>query len=46
MLNTGEPKAKSYFMQNIGLALQKGNAASAMGTFPSGVPPEEAFYLT
>lgn len=41
---TNEPKAQCC-MKNIGLAIQRGNAASVIGTFPSGVPLEEIFYL-
>ena len=32
---TEEKRAKLFFMQNISIALQRGNATSVMGTFPS-----------
>lgn len=42
---TGEARAKLFFMQNISIAIQRGNAASVMGTFPSGANLDEIFYL-
>lgn len=42
---TGEARAKLFFMQNISIAIQRGNAASVMGTFPSGGNLDEIFYL-
>lgn len=42
---TDEPRSKMFLMQNIGLAIQRGNAASVMGTFPSGANFDEIFYL-
>lgn len=42
---TDEPRSKQFLMQNIGLAIQRGNAASVLGTFPSGAKFDEIFYL-
>ncbi len=42
---TGEQRAKLFFMQNISIAIQRGNAASVMTTFPAGRGFEEVFYL-
>ncbi len=42
---TEEPRSKLFLMQNIGIAIQRGNAASVMGTFPSGANLDEVFYL-
>jgi len=35
ILATGEPRAKSYFIQRISICIQRGNAASILGTMPS-----------
>ncbi|CAH2244058.1 jg18121 [Pararge aegeria aegeria] len=32
--STGDPRAGSYFAQRISLAIQRGNAASILGTVP------------
>lgn len=42
---TGEQRAKLFFMQNISIALQRGNAASVMGTFPSDEGLNEIFFI-
>lgn len=42
---TGEHRSKYYLMQRIGLAIQRGNAASIMGTFSPGTNFSEIFYL-
>lgn len=42
---TGEVKSKYYLLQRLGLAIQRGNAASLMGTFPSNDKFFELFYL-
>lgn len=42
---TNDPRSKQFLMQNIGLAIQRGNAASVMGTFPSGANFDNIFYL-
>lgn len=34
--STGDPRAGSFLGQRIGIAIQRGNAASLMGTLPSG----------
>ena len=41
---TGDKRAKSYF-QRLGMAVQRGNAASIMGTVPSGQKLYELYYL-
>ena len=46
MINmTGDPKAKSYLIQKISLAIQKGNAISIMTALPSEEKLENIFYL-
>ena len=42
---TGDKKAKSYLFQRIGIAVQRGNAASIMGTVPPGQKLYELYYL-
>jgi len=42
---TGEPRQKMYLTQRISIAIQRGNAASIMGTLPPAVPMEEMFFL-
>lgn len=42
---TGIPKAKSFLRQRISIAIQKGNAASVLGTVPSSSGLEEVFLL-
>ena len=42
---TGDKRAKSYLFQRLGIAVQRGNAASIMGTVPSGQKLYELYYL-
>lgn len=42
---TGIPTAKAFLRQRISIAIQRGNAASVLGTVPSSVGLEEAFLL-
>ena len=42
---TGDKRAKSYLFQRLGMAVQRGNAASIMGTVPSGQKLYELYYL-
>ena len=42
---TGESKSTSYLIQRISLAVQRGNAASILGSVPSANNLEEVFYL-
>jgi len=42
---TGERRATSYLLQRISVALQRGNAASILGTLPSGKELDEIFYF-
>src|SRR6185369_7603394 len=44
-VSTSEPKAPTYLMQRISLAVQRGNVASVLGTLPSGPSLEEVFYV-
>jgi hypothetical protein len=44
-LKTHEPRSKSFLQQKISMAIQKGNAASVMGTFLETEKMEEIFYL-
>lgn len=44
-LTSGDSRSKQYFMQRISLAIQWGNAASIMGTFPTEISMEEIFLL-
>lgn len=43
--NTGIPTAKAFLRQRISIAIQRGNAASVLGTVPSSNGLEEAFLL-
>lgn len=40
-----DPRSTSYLYQRIGIIIQKGNAASIMGTFPSSASLDEIFYF-
>lgn len=40
-----EPRASSFLMQRISLAIQRGNAASVLGTLPELQQLDEVFYL-
>lgn len=42
---TGDNRAGSFFAQRISLAIQRGNAASILGTLPRCGALEEVFYL-
>lgn len=42
---TGEQRAKLFFMQNISLAIQRGNAASIMKSYPKSESMNEIFYI-
>jgi len=44
-LKTQEPRSKSFLLQRLSMAIQKGNAAAVMGTFPQSERMEEIFYL-
>ena len=42
---TGEKRSTNYLFQAIGIATQRGNAASIAGTVPSPKKLDEIFYL-
>ena len=42
---SGDPRAGSYLGQRISLAIQRGNAASLLGTLPQGDALNEIYYL-
>jgi len=42
---TGEPRVKLFFKQNISLAIQRGNAASIMKSYPKSESMNEVFYI-
>ena len=42
---TGEKQSASYLFQRIGMAVQRGNAASVLGTIPNNRKLEEIFQL-
>ncbi len=42
---TGEVRATSYLFQRMSIILQRGNAASILGTLPAGRGLEEIFKL-
>ncbi len=42
---TGEIRSRWFLIQRLGLAIQRGNAASLMGTFPFSEKFSEVFYL-
>uniref|UniRef100_A0A8D8ZKX7 Uncharacterized protein n=1 Tax=Cacopsylla melanoneura TaxID=428564 RepID=A0A8D8ZKX7_9HEMI len=45
MERTGDPKTPGYFRQTIALNIQRGNAASILGSLPDASPMSEVFYL-
>lgn len=45
ILKTNEPRAKSFLMQRLSMAIQRGNAAAVMGTFRENEKMDEVFYL-
>ena len=42
---TGDKRSTFYLFQRISMAIQRGNAASVLGTVPSSSNLEEIFYL-
>ncbi|KAI5633763.1 hypothetical protein NE865_13510 [Phthorimaea operculella] len=42
---SGNPRAGSFLAQRISIAIQRGNAASVLGTVPLGDALEDVFYL-
>ena len=42
---SGEKRSTTYLFQSIGIAAQRGNAASIAGTVPSAKKLDEIFYL-
>ncbi|XP_072930332.1 uncharacterized protein [Epargyreus clarus] len=42
---SGDPRAGAYFGQRISLAIQRGNAASILGTLPGGSALDSLFYI-
>ena len=44
--STDEPRAISFLFQQLSIAIQRGNAASVLGTFPSSKCLAEIFYLS
>lgn len=38
---TGESRSREFFKKNIGIAIQRGNADSIMGSYP----PADKFYI-
>lgn len=42
---TGDPKSKTYIIQRISVAIQRGNSASIMGSFNNSNKLEEIFYI-
>jgi hypothetical protein len=45
MIESGDSRAKFFFYQRISLAIQRGNAASILGTLPYVTPLEEVHCL-
>ena len=43
--STGDTWATSFLFQSIGIATQRGNAASIAGTVPSAMKLNELYYL-
>ena len=43
--NTGEKRSTTFLLQSIGIATQRGNAASIRGTIPDVKSLDEIFYL-
>ena len=44
-LCTGENRSRSFLIQRISIAIQRGNAASIIATIPQGSKLNEIFYL-
>ena len=44
-VESGEPRSTEFLMQAIGMAVQRGNAASVLGTVCKGQHLEELYYL-
>ena len=44
-MESGEPRSAEFLMQAIGMAVQRGNAASVLGTVCKGQHLEELYYL-
>lgn len=44
-LATGESRSKEFFKKNISIAIQRGNAASIMGSYPPRDRFNEVFYI-
>ena len=42
---TGEKRSTSYLFQRLGINTQRGNAASILGTLPTGKELEELYYI-
>ena len=42
---TGEKRSTSFLFQSLGMAIQRGNAASVSGTIPNAKSLHELFYL-
>ena len=42
---TGEKRSTSFLFQSLGMAIQRGNAASVSGTIPNAKNLHELFYL-
>ena len=42
---SGKPRSSVFWMQAVGMAIQRGNAASALGTVCKGQHWEEMYYL-
>ena len=42
---TGEKRSTSFLFQSLGIAAQRGNAASISGTVPSAKKLDELYYL-
>ena len=42
---SGEPRSTTFLMQSIGIAIQRGNAASVAGTVPKSKLLDEVYYL-
>ena len=42
---TGEERSTSFLFQSLGMAIQRGNAASISGTIPNAKSLHELFYL-
>ena len=44
-LSNGEPRSTNYLLQSLGMAIQRGNAMSIVGTLPSQRKLDEIYYL-